>query len=161
MPTKMAANFAPHALLGWALAWQDPTPFDSARDLGGLSFFSLFVQTMLALALVCGLAYFLFRWVAPRLQQATGGAGRMIRVVDRVSLDARKSLVVVEVAGRWLLVSSSEAGVHLISELDAATAQEAADEIERMRPNLREATASAREALAERFARLVNKGDKK
>jgi flagellar protein FliO/FliZ len=120
---------------------------------------------VLALGLVCGLAYVIFRWVLPRMQ-SFGGTGRhLVRVVDRVGLDARKSLYVIEVAGRWLLVSSSEAGVQLVSELDAETAEEAAAELERQRPNFRRAGLSSTdvangaspETLAEKFARILSK----
>lgn len=139
--------------------WQEPTPFDAAQYQGGgtASFIWMLIQTMLALALVCGLALLLFRWVLPRLQLTPSGANSMVRVVDRVMLDARRSLLVIEVAGRWLLVSSSETGVQLISELDAAEAESAAEAIERLRPHLRDPTASTRDALAERFSRLLNK----
>lgn len=142
---------------------QEPPAFDPARySDGGTSFFWLFVQTLLALGLVCGLAYVLFRFVMPRLQQATGGASRsMVRIVDRTGIEARKSLLVIEVAGRWLLIATSEAGVQLISELDAATAQEAAREVELLRPNFKAATMNAREAFADHFARLMNKGGKR
>ncbi|HEX8455919.1 MAG TPA: flagellar biosynthetic protein FliO [Pyrinomonadaceae bacterium] len=137
---------------------QAPTPFDPTRyDNGGASFFSMLAQTILALALVCGLAYALFRWVLPRLHQVGGAAGSMVRIVDRAGLDARKSLYVIEVAGRWLLIASSEAGVQLISELDASTAEEAALEVERLRPNFKQSTATARDAVAERFSRLLGK----
>lgn len=151
---SLTLNFA--ALLGFG--WQEPTPFDAAQyDGGTASFVWMLLQTVLALAFVCGLALLLFRWVLPRLQLTPSGANSMVRVVDRVMLDARRSLLVVEVAGRWLLVSSSEAGVQLISELDATEAVNAAEAIERLRPNLRDTTATTRDALAERFSRLLNK----
>jgi flagellar protein FliO/FliZ len=140
--------------------WQEPTPFDGTPYQGGggtASFIWMLIQTMLALALVCGLALLIFRWVLPRLQLTPAGANSMVRVVDRVMLDARRSLLVIEVAGRWLLVSSSETGVQLISELDAAEAESAAEAVARLRPNLRDSTASTRDALAERFSRLLNK----
>lgn len=146
------------ALASLLLVLQGPAPFDAAHyGDSGASFFLMLVQTLLALGLVCGLAYVLFRWVLPRLQHVSGMGGSMVRIVDRVGLDARKSLYVIEVAGRWLLVASSEAGVQLISELDATSAEEAAQAIERLRPNFKTATATAREAFADRFARLLIK----
>lgn len=144
---------------GLALLMQEPSPFDPARygEGGGTGLFWMLVQTLLALALVCALAIVLFRWLLPRLQNLSSPQGGMVRVVDRVAIEARKSLLVVEVAGRWLLISSSEAGVQLISELDAAATQEAADERDRLRPSLKSVTNQARGALSERFARLFNK----
>ena len=87
-----------------------------------MNFLTMLLETMLALGLVCGLAYLVFRIALPRLN-AVRSANSMVRVVDRVGLDPRKSLYVVEVAGRWLLIGASEAGVHLVSELDAKTAE--------------------------------------
>ena len=93
-------------------------------------------QTLVALAFVCGLAYVIFRVILPRLT-TNYGANNMMRVVDRIGLDTRKSLYIIEVTGRWFLVASSENGVQMISELDAKTALEAEQEIvqKRQLPN--------------------------
>ena len=93
-----------------------------------LTFLWMLVQTIFALALVCGLAYLIFRVILPRLA-VSYGSNNMVRVVDRIGLDARRSLFVIEVAGKWMLLSSSEGGVQLIAELDAASAKIAEDEI--------------------------------
>ncbi|HWS54008.1 MAG TPA: flagellar biosynthetic protein FliO [Pyrinomonadaceae bacterium] len=126
---------------------------------GGANFFLMLVQTLLALGLVCGLAYVIFRWLLPRLS-AVGRPGGMVRVVERAPLDARNSLYVVEVAGRWLLVASSEKGVELVSELDAASAGEAERAAVVKRPSFGGDAAAVREAFSERLARVMNrKGD--
>lgn len=96
--------------------------------MGNLSFVWMLVQTVFALLLVCGLAYLIFRVILPRLA-VNYGSNNMVRVVDRIGLDARKSLYVIEVAGKWMLVASSENGVQLISELDAEEARLAEQEI--------------------------------
>ena len=88
-----------------------------------LTFFWMLLQTVIALAFVCGLAYLIFRVILPRLSTNYGG-NSMIRIVDRAGLEARKTLYVVEVAGKWLLVSASEEGVQLVSELDPVAASE-------------------------------------
>ena len=88
----------------------------------------MLVQTIFALLLVCGLAYLIFRVILPRLA-VSYGAHNMVRVVDRIGLEARRSLYVVEVAGKWLLVASSESGMQLICELDAEAARLAEQEI--------------------------------
>ena len=93
-----------------------------------LGFLWMLVQTIFALGLVCGLAYLIFRVILPRLA-VNYGSTNMVRVVDRIGLDARKSLYVIEVAGKWLLVASSESGMQLIAELDAASAKLAEEEI--------------------------------
>ncbi len=121
-----------------------------------MNFVTMLLETMLALGLVCGLAYLVFRFALPRLTTARS-ANSMVRVVDRVGLDPRKSLYVVEVAGRWLLIGASEAGVHLVSELDAASAVEAAEELELRRGAPSPSVEAARRAFADRLARLMNK----
>ncbi|HEX8474442.1 MAG TPA: flagellar biosynthetic protein FliO [Pyrinomonadaceae bacterium] len=157
--TMLMGADAPESLL---VLLQEPTPFVTGGD-SGASFFLMLVETMLALGLVCGLAYALFRWVLPRLQMAgimRASDSSMVRIVDRVGLDARKNLYVIEVAGRWLLIAASEAGVQLVSELDAANAEEAAQAIERLRPTYKAATAhttDAPDSFANRFARLMNR----
>jgi len=93
-----------------------------------LSFLWMLVQTIFALALVCGLAYLIFRVIMPRLV-VNYGTNNMVRVVDRIGLEARKSLYVIEVAGKWMLVASSESGVQFIAELDAPSAKLAEEEI--------------------------------
>jgi flagellar biogenesis protein FliO len=46
----------------------------------------------------------------------------MVRVVDRIALDGRKSLCVIEIADKWMLIAVSESGVQLVSELDSKDA---------------------------------------
>ncbi|HKP72022.1 MAG TPA: flagellar biosynthetic protein FliO [Pyrinomonadaceae bacterium] len=123
---------------------------------GGASLFVMVLQTIVALAFVCGLAYFIFRWLLPRLNVARAG-GRMVRVVERAGLDARSQLYVIEVAWRWLLVSSSQAGVQLLSELDPKAAEDAAAEIEQSRPTFGADAAAVKSAFAERLARTLGR----
>jgi len=92
--------------------------------MNGLNFVWMLFQTLLALAFVCGLAYLIFRVILPRFT-SNFGANNMMRVVDRIGLDTRKSLYIIEVTGRWFLVAASEGGVQMISELDATNAAEA------------------------------------
>lgn len=92
--------------------------------MNGLNFVWMLFQTLLALAFVCGLAYLIFRVLLPRFT-TNFGANNMMRVVDRIGLDTRKSLYIIEVTGRWFLVAASEGGVQMISELDAKEAAEA------------------------------------
>ena len=116
-----------------------------------MNFFLMLLQTLIALALVCGLAYALFRWVVPRLLMLNAGR-RMVRVVDHMPLDARRSLYVIEVAGRWFLIGVSDAGVHLVSELEAdapAAAARAAIEPPGANPG--------RSSFQEKLAQLTNR----
>src|SRR5215212_6272992 len=145
-----ARAFAP------ALALMQDAGFGNDAGAGGASLFVMILQTIVALAFVCGLAYFIFRWLLPRLNVARAG-GRMVRIVERAGLDARSQLYVIEVAGRWLLVSSSQAGVQLISELDPKAAGDAAAELEQSRPTFGGDAAAVKSAFAERLARTLGK----
>ena len=133
-----------------------PEQFKSGRSLRWT-----FVQTIFALGVVCLLAYVILRVVLPRLSIA--GAGRtMVRVVDRTPIDQRRSLLVIEVTGRWLLVGVSEGGLQLISELDPQTAEQQAESLAAARGTSARATisqtaASARTTFADVFARMVNR----
>ena len=91
------------------------------------------MQTVMALAFVCGLAYLIFRVILPRLSGVGFSTNNMVRVIDRIGLEARKNLYVIEVAGRFLLIAASESGVQLIAELDAEAAAEAERELARVR----------------------------
>ena len=120
----------------------------------GLDFVWMMIQTFIALGFVCGLAYFLFRIVLPKLNVNFTGSS-MVRIVDRVSLDAKKSLYVVEVADKWLLIAVSDTGVQLVSELDAASAQTAEVNLQKLQ---QEKSANLLgNNFAEKVLQLVNK----
>ena len=139
-----------------AFALMQDASFGGGADAGGTSLFVMLLQTVVALAFVCGLAYVIFRWLLPRLNVARTG-GRMVRVVERAGLDARSQLYVIEVAGRWLLIASSQAGVQLLSELDPQAAEDAAAELEERRPTFGGDAAAVKTAFAERLTRALGK----
>ena len=122
----------------------------------------MFVQTIFALGFVCLLAYVVLRVVLPRLNVATAGKS-MVNVIDRTQLEPRRSLYVVEVTGRWLLIAASEGGVQLISELDAEKAEQEADTMNaaavstRARATLSQARMNARSAFTDVFSRRGNR----
>ena len=120
-----------------------------------LSFLWMLLQTIFALALVCGLAYVIFRVILPRLGTSYG-SNNMVRVVDRIGLEARKSLYVVEVAGKWMLVASSENGVQLIAELDAESARLAEEEI--LKNRQLPANAAFGKSFADKLNEVISRG---
>lgn len=75
------------------------------------------LQTLLALAAVCILAWVVLRWSAKR---GLGlGGGRRVKVLERVPLDGRRALYLVEVGGRVLLLGAGEgASPAVLAELD-------------------------------------------
>jgi len=140
--------------------WQGeitPEQFQSGRSL-----LWMFVQTIFALGFVCLLAYVVLRVVLPRLNFATAGKS-MVNVIDRTQLEPRRSLYVVEVTGRWLLIATSEGGVQLISELDAEKAEQEAETMNaaavstRARATFSQAKVNARSAFTDVFSRRGNR----
>lgn len=76
------------------------------------------VQTLLALAAVCVLAWVVLRWSARR--GLGTGRGR-VRVIERTPLDGRRSLYLVEVGERVLLIGAGDGGApSVLAELDPA-----------------------------------------
>ena len=133
-------------------ALQD-APIDAPQFDSGVSLLWMLVQTVLVLVFVCALAYLVLRYIPRRAGLSTDST--LIRVVDRVPLDQRRNLYVVRVVGRWLLVASSEAGVQLITELDAEAASLEAESLERHR--LGTLGGKARTMFSERLSELMRK----
>jgi flagellar biogenesis protein FliO len=91
----------------------------SGTGVVGASYGDLLLTSLLVLGGVCIAAFVVVR-VAGRLL-ATGRARstHLMGIVARLPLEPRRSLYVVEVAGKTLLVGTSEMGLSLLSELDA------------------------------------------
>ncbi|MBK7860057.1 MAG: flagellar biosynthetic protein FliO [Archangiaceae bacterium] len=83
--------------------------------------FTLF-RTLVVLGLVVMLAWVSLNWGLRKLLgiKAPVLGGGVVSVVERVSLDQRRSLFVVKAAGEYLLVGGTDASLGLISKLDAA-----------------------------------------
>lgn len=94
----------------------------------------LLVQMVLVLLAVCALAYVLLRWGLRRFERSGALRAGGMRVVERLGLEPRRSLFVVEVARRYFLLGTSENGIALLAEIDAETAAE----IERRRQSATE-----------------------
>lgn len=89
----------------------------AAADLPG-GYGAALLQALLALAAVCLLAWVVLRWLARRgFGGASTGGGR-IEVIERISLDARRSLYLVRVGERvWLLGAGEGAAPTALAEL--------------------------------------------
>ena len=76
-----------------------------------------FLATLIVLALVAALAWLVRRGPLARLAQA----GRPVMVETAIPLGERRSLVIVSVEGRRLLLGLTSSSVSLVTELRAAT----------------------------------------
>jgi flagellar biogenesis protein FliO len=80
----------------------------------------------LVLAGVALLAYILLSWGGKYLLKLQNPGGqRAISIVERVSVDARKSLLLVKVANDYFLLSSGERVLTVLSKLNAEDVEQA------------------------------------
>lgn len=99
-----------------------PTIASAAEgSLQEYSFFSSFVQMIAALAIVVGLIFVTWHFsgkLMKGLPLSQRFAARHIRVVETCYLAPKRSVVLVEVGGEYLLLSSTDQGVSLIKRID-------------------------------------------
>jgi flagellar protein FliO/FliZ len=84
----------------------------------------LLFKTLVVLGIVVAIIYLTLNVGARRLLQLAPSSAGLVQVVERLPLDAKKSLFVVSVAGEYLLVGSTEAGLSLLSKLPADAVQQ-------------------------------------
>jgi flagellar protein FliO/FliZ len=91
-------------------------PAPSGVASGGYG--ELLATSLVVLVVVCVLAFVVVRLARKYLGAPRGSAAGLLEVIARVPLEPRRSLYVVEVAGKALLVGTSEMGLTVLSELD-------------------------------------------
>ena len=92
-----------------------------ALGTGSVDFTWLFLKMIFAMIAVIALAIVILRYVVPKLGLHRRFTGRSdLRVVDRIPLDAKKMLFILEVEGRRLLVGAADNHVGLVAELGPA-----------------------------------------
>lgn len=82
------------------------------------SYGDLLITSLVVLMAVCIGAFVVVRVVGRVLATGRVRGAHLLDVVARVPLEPRRSLYVVEVAGKTLLVGTSEMGLSVLSELD-------------------------------------------
>jgi flagellar protein FliO/FliZ len=85
---------------------------------GGPELAGSIAQMIGSLILVIGIILILYYLAGRFLKMPQGGAYRYIRVVETRHLAPKKSLVLVEVGGEYLLLSSSGDGVSFIKQVE-------------------------------------------
>jgi flagellar protein FliO/FliZ len=97
----------------------------------GFSFVSGFCQMVASLSVVVGLIYLAY-YLANRFLKGNlvkKSVPRYIRVVESRFLAPKKSLMLVEVGGEYLLLGSSDAGLNLIKQVDMLETIEVVEEL--------------------------------
>ncbi len=84
----------------------------------GASYGDLLITSLVVLAAVSVAAFVAVRVFGRLLASGRARGAHLMDVVARVPLEPRRSLYVVEVAGKTLLVGTSEMGLSVLSELD-------------------------------------------
>jgi flagellar protein FliO/FliZ len=85
---------------------------------GGGGYGGLLVTTVLLLIAVCVVAVVVVRLLRRGLEGRAVGE-RLVTVLARVPLEPRRSLYVVRVGGKTLVLGASEGGLGLVTELDS------------------------------------------
>ena len=100
----------------------DPIAITPAMSGNGAAagYGDMLVTSMLVLGVVCVVAFVAVRLLGRVLATGRARGAHLMDVVARVPLEPRRSLYVVEVAGKTLLVGTSEMGLSVLSELDAS-----------------------------------------
>ncbi len=84
-----------------------------------INFAALFLRMLVFLGLTVLLIFFLLKKVLPvLLPGAQRYSTKTIRVLERVPIDQRKSLLVVEVQEKVYLLGSAEGQINILMELD-------------------------------------------
>ncbi len=92
--------------------------FQNIQPPEEIDFGMLLLRTFFFLGLVCLLIYFLLRKVLPRIIQMPGIRNRTVKIIERLPLDQKKSLVVVEIQDKAFLLGCSENSINILMELD-------------------------------------------
>ncbi|RQW83238.1 MAG: flagellar biosynthetic protein FliO [Geobacter sp.] len=97
----------------------------------GFSFVSGFFQMVASLSIVVGLIYLAYylanRFLKGNLMKKS--VPRYIRVVESRFLAPKKSLMLVEVGGEYLLLGSSDSGISLLKQVDMLETIEVVEEL--------------------------------
>jgi flagellar protein FliO/FliZ len=86
----------------------------------GASYGDLLITSLVVLAVVSVAAFVAVRVFGRLLASGRARGAHLMDVLARVPLEPRRSLYVVEVAGKTLLVGTSEMGLNVLSELDGS-----------------------------------------
>ena len=76
------------------------------------------LKLIILLPLVLFLAYVFIRYGLSRIGGGVPGRVSQMRIVDRINLNAKNSIFVVEIAGQYYLIASGEGKTSLLKEME-------------------------------------------
>jgi len=84
---------------------------------GSVDFTWMFIKVILILAFVCVIAFAVIKYVIPKASYLKQGSSSQIELLERFALEPRKSLYILKVGSRFLLLGSSENSLNALMEL--------------------------------------------
>lgn len=119
------------AFLSCALSQaQTQTPLTPDGDTGP-SLGWMLLRTLVVLALVVALIYLTLNWGLRKLMGVKGVPGQgsgVVKVMERIPLDPKRTLFVVQVADEYLLLGGGEGAVSLLAKIDRETMEKIASD---------------------------------
>lgn len=77
----------------------------------------MFIKVILILAFVCVIAFAVIKYVIPKASYLKRGEDSQIELIERFALEPRKSLYILKIGSRFLLLGSSENSLSPLLEL--------------------------------------------
>ncbi|MFC1612107.1 FliO/MopB family protein [Myxococcota bacterium] len=107
----------------WDRQQRNETESDTEEGKEDISWGTQLVKTVVALLIVVGLIYLLFKvGLAKFIGMAAIRGSKSLRVLERVQLDARHALLIVEIEGhKRFLIGTGEQGIQMLAHLDQDT----------------------------------------
>jgi flagellar biosynthetic protein FliO len=94
---------------------------DVAQQINGpeeINFGALIVRMLIFLGLILLIIFFLLKRVLPLLVPSAQSRTKNIRILERVQIDQRKSLLIAEIQEKVYLLGSSDGQINILLELD-------------------------------------------
>ncbi|AWV90981.1 flagellar biosynthetic protein FliO [Bradymonas sediminis] len=89
----------------------------------GADYGMMLIKMIIAVALVCLLAYAILRWGVGRIAGGRSG-GEQMRVLGRLPIAPNRTVMVVQVGPKFLVLGNTETQISLLTELSPESAEE-------------------------------------
>jgi flagellar protein FliO/FliZ len=102
-------------------------PTEPATGEAAVDFTWLFIKMLLILGIVTVLAILVLKYAVPHIGMVKRfQRGKYFRVLGRYVLEPRRSLYLIEVSGRYLVIGVADHGINLITEVSEEQAEKGA-----------------------------------
>jgi len=94
---------------------------EAAQQINGpeeINFGALIVRMLIFLGLILLIIFLLLKRVLPLLVPSAQSRTKSIRILERVQIDQRKSLIIAEIQEKVYLLGSSDGQINILLELD-------------------------------------------